>query len=164
MQEPLAYHLTWTCYGQWLQGDARGYVDRQHRTPGEPYPSANLAHYTASANRMSEEPCWLSDPQRCTAEAAVREAASHRSWPIHALNPQPDHVHVVIEARGVTGKRAREALKSWATMQLNRRHGRRLHWWTSGGKVELVLDARHLAQVVEYVMHKQHYPPPEPPA
>jgi hypothetical protein len=106
MQEPLAYHLCWTCYGQWLQGDSRGYVDQKHHTPGEPYPPGNPPLFAASANRMSEPACWLTDPQRLIADAAFREAAAHREWPLHALNVQPDHVHVALEARGVTGKRA----------------------------------------------------------
>ena len=61
MREPLAYHLSWTCYGQWLQGDVRGYVDRQHRTPGEPYAHNQPQFYNASANRMKEPPVWLTE-------------------------------------------------------------------------------------------------------
>lgn len=33
---PLAYLLTFRCYGTWLHGDARGSVDREHNTYGTP--------------------------------------------------------------------------------------------------------------------------------
>jgi hypothetical protein len=37
MPPPLAYFLTWTCYGTWLHGDGRGSVEDEHNLPGEPY-------------------------------------------------------------------------------------------------------------------------------
>jgi REP element-mobilizing transposase RayT len=157
MRAPLAYHLTWTCYGQWLQGDARGYVDKHNRTPGEEYPAANLQYRTASANRMAEATCWLTDDQRRTATAAIAEASLHRGWRLLRVNVQPDHVHLVLSAPDVMGKRAMKALKSWATMQLNAHFARRQHWWTKGGKVEVINDERYLRQAIDYV-GDQPYP------
>ncbi len=34
MDLPLAYFITFHCYGTWLQGDAPGSVDRSHNQPG----------------------------------------------------------------------------------------------------------------------------------
>jgi hypothetical protein len=34
---PLAYLITWTCYGTWLHGDERGAADLDHNIPGTPY-------------------------------------------------------------------------------------------------------------------------------
>ena len=157
MREPLAYHLTWTCYGQWLQGDPRGYVDRQHHAPGEPYPHNNPQYYNASANRMTEPPCWLTDDQRRTVTRAVREAAAHRGWNLLTINAQPDHVHVAIMARGITGKGVIQALKTWATMCLNRSGGGRTHWWTAGGKVETIFNEQKMAEVIDYINHTQRF-------
>jgi hypothetical protein len=36
MSIPLAYFITFTCYGTWLHGDERGSVDDEHNTPGTP--------------------------------------------------------------------------------------------------------------------------------
>jgi hypothetical protein len=66
----LAYHITWTSYGQWLHGDTRGYVDRHNRTPGAPYSHGHADVYNVSANRLEEEPVWLS-------EARLREAIDY---------------------------------------------------------------------------------------
>ena len=157
MREPLAYHLIWTCYGQWLHGDSRGYVDQQHRNVGEPYPANDPRRYNAAANRMAEDPVWLADAQRSRATAAIREVCTHRGWRLITVNVQPDHTHVAVTAAGVTGKVAMERIKSWASMQLNRAFARRSRWWTVGGKVELVLSEAQLSEVVAYI-ENQRFP------
>jgi REP element-mobilizing transposase RayT len=157
MREPLAYHLAWTCYGQWLHGDPRGYVDKRHRNVGEPYPAGDPRLYNAAANRMAGESVWLEDAQRSRATAAIREVCVHRAWPLITVNVQPDHVHVAVRAPGVTGKAAMERIKSWASMQLNLAFARRSRWWTVGGKVELVMSEAELRDVAEYI-ENQRFP------
>ena len=41
MPAPLAYFLTWTCYGIWLHGDERGSVDDEHAILGMPFVAAS---------------------------------------------------------------------------------------------------------------------------
>ena len=158
MREPLAYLITWTCYGQWLRGDRRGYVDRRHRTPGTPYPWNHTDFFNADAVRMRESHCWLTDDQRKVAEAAMRAACEFRGWHLHAVNVQPDHVHLVVKAVGYTGKQARARLKDRATRQLKAAAPGRQKWWTEGGKVDLIFDKRHLKQAIDYVNNRQPFP------
>jgi len=153
----LAYHLTWTCYGQWLHGDARGYVDRHHRTPGTPYEHNHPDRYNAAANRMKAEAVWLSDSQRKIIGRAIREGCRYCRWTLVEQNVQPDHVHVIVEAPSVTGKYARKFLKAWATRRLGAESGGRRRWWTKGGKVEVIRDAIRLQQAVVYV-REQPFP------
>ena len=151
------YHLTWTCYGQWLHGDERGYVDRKHRTPGEPYPEGNLQYYNAASNRMTEAACWLTDDERRIASRALREACDFRGWVLWAVNVQPDHVHVLVEARETSGKRARQVLKDRATRGLEAEGRRRQHWWTEGGKVDVIRRERQLQEVLDYINERQPF-------
>ena len=160
MPEPLAYLLTWTCYGQWLHGDVRGYVNREHRTPGAPFPYDHPGLMSASANRMAESPCRLDDACRRAVEATLHEACARRGWLLSAVNVQPDHVHVVVRAPGRTGKRAMQQLKDRATRCLRSRVPDRRRWWTEGGKVDLIFDERHLAKAIDYVTNGQPVPPP----
>jgi REP element-mobilizing transposase RayT len=153
----LAYHLTWTCYGQWLHGDARGYVDRAHRTPGAPYEHNHPERYNAAATRMKEEAVWLSDSQRKTVARAIREGCRYCGWRLVEQNVQPDHVHVVVEAQGVTGKYTRKFLKAWATRRLGAEGAGRRHRWTKGGKVEVIREAIRLRQAAAYV-REQPFP------
>ena len=151
------YHLTWTCYGQWLPGDDRGWVDVGHRTPGAPYEPADPRFRTAAANRMTETACWLADAQRAAAEEAVEEACTFRGWRLLSVNAQPDHVHVVVDAPEVDGKRVRHVLKDRATRALQGTEECRRHWWTEGGKIERVRDDAHLRNVLAYV-ERQPFP------
>jgi REP element-mobilizing transposase RayT len=161
MPEPLAYHISWTCYGQWLHGDPRGFVDRQHHTPGEPYIYDDPHRRSAAANRLAEPPCWLTEDQRHVTQQAIREACAFRNWELSAVNTQPDHVHVVVRAPGHTGKEVRARLKDRATRALKGANGResgRMHWWTEGGKVELMLDEQRWQQAIDYVNNRQPFP------
>ena len=151
------YHLTWTCYGQWLHGDAHGSVDREHRTPGTPYAPADGRSCNAEANRMTEPACWLTDRQRVVVESALREACEFRGWRLMAVNAQPDHVHVVVEAPETDGKRVRQVLKDRSARALGGADAGRRHWWTEGGKVDRIRSTTHLRQAVEYVEGKQHF-------
>jgi len=154
----LAYHLTWTCYGQWLPGDVRGYVDRNHRVPGSPYADGDPHRRNAAANALREPACWLEPPQRRLAAEGIREACRKQSWRLLALNVQPDHVHILVDAQNVGGRHAIRVLKAFATRRLRKVFPARRRWWTKGGKVEPVLTERHLAQVTRYIEH-QPYPP-----
>ena len=161
--EPVvAYHITWTCYGQWLHGDARGYVDRFHRERGTPYPAGHGDFYNAAANRLEEQPVWLTDAQRLDAQDALREACAFRGWVLRAANVQPDHVHVVVQAPGIFGKEVRRILKNRATVCLNERHGRRKHWWTGEGKVQRLHGQAELREAVAYVLDEQPFRRLEP--
>jgi len=151
----VAYHITWTCYGQWLPGDERGYVDREHRTPGTPYAEWDPRAVSAAANAMREAPCWLGDPERRLAAEGIRSACAKQRWGLLALNVQPDHVHALVEAQGVTGKHAMRVLKAFATRELRAASPSGRQWWTKGGKVELVQNGTHIATVARYVAHQR---------
>ena len=60
---PLAYFITFTCYGSWLHGDERGSVDRDDNVPGTPVllPDPVLQAYEVDLLR---EPPYLLDPAR----------------------------------------------------------------------------------------------------
>jgi len=158
MREPLAYHITWTCYGQWLHGDRRGFVDRHHHTPGEPYPYDDPHRHNAAANRLVETPCTLTDVQRRVTQDAIGEACTFRQWELSAVNAQPDHVHVVVLAPGHTGKQVRTRLKDRASRALNDTDANRTRWWTEGGKTEPIRDEQRLKQAIRYVNERQPFP------
>jgi REP element-mobilizing transposase RayT len=149
------YHITWTCYGQWLHGDTRGYIDSEHRTPGTPYEHNDPMRFNAAAVRMSDPACWLTDDQRRTTEAAIAEACTFRGWRLWTVNAQPDHVHVVVDAPEIDGKRVRHVLKDRATRALRGTQAAREHWWTEGGKIDRIASLRYLRAAVDYVNYKQ---------
>jgi REP element-mobilizing transposase RayT len=109
----------------------------------------------AAAVRMGDSACWLADKQRVAAQAAIAEACSFRGWRLWAVNAQPDHVHVVVDAPGTDGKRVRHVLKDRATRALQESSPGRRHWWTEGGKIDRITSLRYLRAAIIYVNDKQ---------
>ena len=91
------YFMTWTTYGTWLPGDARGsFVDDRLLGPG---PSRAKPGLERSARALlRHEPVVLGDAARAAVERAIRQHASFRGWELEALNVRTNHVHLVVRA------------------------------------------------------------------
>lgn len=118
MREPLAFFLTWTCYGAWLHGDARGCVDRSHRTPGTAFAAPSPARRAGVRRQMKGDAFTLSPAARRVVDAAIRRHCAHRDWWLGAANVRSNHVHCVVASPGVRPERVVQELKSWATRDL----------------------------------------------
>ena len=70
--EPIAYFITWTCYGTWLPGDERG----SWRKGGEWQPANELFREMA-AEEMKETPFILSLDDRDIVEQTVAKHWRH---------------------------------------------------------------------------------------
>src|SRR3990167_6381427 len=53
---PLAYLITFTCFGTRLHGDESGSVDRNHNVPGTPFLPPDKTRLLAEEQRMKHEP------------------------------------------------------------------------------------------------------------
>jgi REP element-mobilizing transposase RayT len=151
--EPLAYFLTWTCYGTWLPGDERGWVDKHDAGPNTPYKPPDPLRRACAAAHMDEPPVIFSLQKRMLVDTAIRETCTYRGWFIHRLSVRSNHVHVVVTAPHTTPESAMQALKANATQALNGL-GRRKHWWTDGGSKRYLNDERSLRSAIEYVANQ----------
>ena len=61
----IAYMLTWTAYGTWLQGDKRGYVK-----DGKTH-AANPGLYNSNRMALKQSPVRLSEKQRNLVKAQI---------------------------------------------------------------------------------------------
>jgi hypothetical protein len=156
--EPLAYFLTWTCYGSWLPGDGRGWVEK----PGEfrpPDPDLEAA----ARRTMTEPPVRLDMEQRGLVERTIADHCRIRGWHLHAVNCRTQHVHVVVTAAGQPPDVVMDQFKAWCTRRL-KEHARgvgpvRLKWWTQGGSKRCLNDDESLAEATRYVLDCQDGPP-----
>jgi REP element-mobilizing transposase RayT len=149
MGDLLGYLLTWTCYGTWLPGDARGWVNR-HRTHGEkadlPQPAlAEHAHGT-----LDEPPLVLSDRMRFPVDQAIRTTSDQLAWDIHALQVRTNHVHVVVTAAGIAPTKVMGILKVASTRALRPVSGRQ-RYWTASGSMRHLRSSESLSKAIEYV-------------
>lgn len=155
--DPIAFFLTWTTYGTWLPGDARGWVEYRH---GFQLPDPILE--LENAIRMTEDACVLLPHQRERVNQQIAETCEHKKWLLHAVNCRSNHVHVVLSSPA-SPKTIREQLKAWCTRRLNEQqaelaipeHERRSHWWTERGSIRWIFDESDLIAAIEYVLFQQ---------
>ena len=150
MAAPLAYLITWTTYGSWLPGDARGWVEAGRFEIRAP----DAARREESQHRMRDAEVTLDPAQRAVVEATVKAHCSFRGWRLHAVNARTDHVHVVVTAE-IGPEGAMNQFKSWCSRRLNERWPGRKRWWTYHGSTKWIWDDAYFAEAVDYVTNRQ---------
>jgi REP element-mobilizing transposase RayT len=151
MNDPLAYLLTWTCYGTWLPGDARGWVDG---VTHEACPSAAPEREQQARQLMVEEAVTLNEAERELVAATIRDHCKVRGWSLHAVNVRTNHVHVVVGLSAAPDKALRE-LKAWSTRRLKGASPGRERWWTEGGSKRYLWKEESVAAAIAYVVEQQ---------
>jgi REP element-mobilizing transposase RayT len=146
--EPLAYFITWTVYGTFLQGDIRGW---RRRRSGQQLPQPKLADWH---NKRLNHPIMLLDEfHKLAIENEIQRLAKFRQWHVWTCRCQHNHVHVVVTATEHNGDIVRDQMKANCTRVL------RESWlqfvdrpvWTKGGDWECINSEDDLEQVVLYV-------------
>jgi REP element-mobilizing transposase RayT len=155
MGEPVAYLLTWTTYGTWLPGDARGWVD-PHRRHGEVVEPPDNYREARARERMTEDAVVLGAPVRDAVEKAIRATCAYKGWSVHALEVRSNHVHAVVSAIGVPPGEVMRMLKSYASRALNALQPMRPreHWWTRDGSKRYLNTEESLHAAVRYVQNQ----------
>lgn len=150
----LAYFLTWTTYGTWLPGDARGSVTGDNR-PGAPYAPPDAQARASAIERMRCPPIVFSREQRDLVDGAIREHVRFRGWHLHALSVRTNHVHAVLTS-GAAPEDCMGKLKSRASRVL-RESGvssdQRI--WTTHGSTRYLDTEASVAGAVRYVLEGQ---------
>ncbi len=156
-EDPIAYFITWTCYGTWLPGDGRSWT-KWHK--GDQIPQPLLADWCRE--QMTEKPVYLTDQQRTIVNAVIAEHCQIRCWHLHAVNCRSNHYHVVVTATGYEGEQVRDQFKSWGKRRLKEHQCRtdasdplREHWWTRKGSVRYIFDDESLQTAICYTLDAQ---------
>jgi len=114
---PLAYLITFRCYGTWLHGDVRGSVDYAHNIYGTPFLATDDKRKEEEQRRLKQLPVRLDEAHRIVVDKAVREVCCHRGWTLLAINVRTNHVHVVVSA-GCESKKVLNDFKVYATRRM----------------------------------------------
>ncbi|MFO0939671.1 MAG: hypothetical protein U0930_02775 [Pirellulales bacterium] len=157
--DPLAYFITWTCYGTWLPGDNRGGFKWKK---GQQIPQPLLVDWVRE--ELLEPPVFLDEAQRQVVENTIVDHCQRRQWHLHAKNCRTNHCHVVVTAKDRAGIEVRDQLKSWCKRKLKELQWTmagvellrlREHWWTKKGCVRLLFDNESLEAAVIYTLEAQ---------
>jgi REP element-mobilizing transposase RayT len=150
--DPLAYFITWSCYGTWLHGDEGGSVDRAHNVPGTPYLDPDPARYRRESQRSRQGAFTLDDSARRIVHDSILAHCHHRAWELKALNVRTNHVHVVVDGPA-SPERAMLEFKAWATRRLREagRIPRNRRAWTDHGSTRYLWKPEDVAEAIHYV-------------
>jgi REP element-mobilizing transposase RayT len=157
------WFLTWTTYGTWLPGDARGFVspkfdgpipERRNNEPGRSYDTGSRKLRRLAQSKLVGSPILLTCEQARVIRQQFEETAQHRGWRILAGAIMANHVHLVI---GVAGdpdpKDLLRDFKSYASRALNGQFPRPESdtWWTERGSKRKVKGWENLETLLRYV-------------
>ena len=156
---PLAYLLTFSCYGTRLHGDKSGSVDHAHNIPGTPPLSPNMQRVQAEQKRMREPAYEMDAQRRDIALRAIQEVCGYRGWSLLAAHVRSNHVHVVVHAL-VQPECVMNDLKSYASRRLNecgldtplRKR------WTRHGSTRYLWQPEQVEAAIRYVVYEQGKP------
>lgn len=164
------WFLTWTTYGTWLPGDARGFVGpvpgpdgrtEIHNIPGTPYDADMPVLKQAARERLKCPPIFLNLDKARELLSQFRETTDCRGWKLLAAAIMVNHVHIVVGVRGDPDPaRILGDYKSYGSRRLNRRWTKPASgtWWTESGSKRKLGDERSLLGAVDYVLHRQENP------
>src|SRR5207247_349334 len=115
---PGAYFLTWSAYGTWLPGDARGSVDDSHNGFGTPPAPPDEQREGIALDVMRFPPMHLNAAVRDVVERTILDHCGVKKWALLALNVRTNHVHAVVDCGSVNPDVALEQFKAWCTRRL----------------------------------------------
>jgi REP element-mobilizing transposase RayT len=157
--EPLAYFITFSCYGTWLHGDQRGSVDDDHNRPDTPFIRPEAGLFNDRRQSLKLPPYYLDGPRREVVLQAIQEIAERKQWEILAVHVRTNHVHIVVRAHAPI-ERVMNDFKTSASRRLKKAFPdevARSRWTRHGSTIYLWSDAQ-VVDKVDYVLNRQGEP------
>lgn len=156
---PLAYLLTFSCYGARLHGDVAGSVDRAHNIPGTPYLPPDMSQVQRERYRMQGVPYVMDERRRSLVLSTLRSVCTYRRWALLAAHVRSNHVHVVVHA-AAPSEPIMNDLKAYATRRLNAEgiDAPQCRRWARHGSMRYLWKPEEVEAAVQYVVHDQGEP------
>ena len=155
--QPLAFLITFRCYGSWLHGDERGSVDRRkYNVYGTPDMPANTKLLEDERVELKNPTVVLNRAQRNFVELAIREVCEHRTYVLYAVNVRTNHVHCVVTAP-CKPEHVMDSFKAYATRRLRETNllGRDIKPWARHGSTVYLWTEEQVQQAIDYVINGQ---------
>jgi REP element-mobilizing transposase RayT len=159
VSEPLAYFITFTCYGSWLHGEEPGSVDRNHNEVGTSFLPPNPDHKEARRELMDQPPYHLDAARRQIVMKSIKDVCTHRGWRLLAGHVRSNHVHCVVRA-ALKPERILNDFKAYASRALNaakQDHTERKRW-TRHGSTRYLWTEEEVAAKIHYTVYEQGEP------
>ena len=156
---PLAYLLTFSCYGTRLHGDESGSVDRNHNIPGTPPLSPNMPRVHTEQKRMRGPAYEMDAHRRDITLRSIQEVCVYRGWSLMAAHVRSNHVHVIVHAL-VQPEFVLNDLKAYASRRLNEcgLDAPLQKRWTRHGSTRYLWKPEQVEAAIQYVVYEQGKP------
>ena len=156
---PLAYLITFRCYGTWLHGDKRGSHRRNSRSlTGVSHIRPRPGLESAERQQLKHAPIKLNKKQRTIVEQAVRDVCKHRRYRLRAVNVRTNHAHSVVSALSQP-EPILDTFKAYSTRALRAAAllPPKLKPWARHGSTIYLWKERDVEKAVEYVLLGQDH-------
>jgi len=156
---PIAYFLTFTCYGTHLHGDEKGSVNSEHNVYDTPFLPPDEHVQRKNREQMKQEPYEMDQKRRRLVRNTIREVCEHRNGLLIALHVRPTHVHSVVHSTRNPDQLLKD-FKAYASRRLNNNgvdHPDRIRW-THGGSKQYLYRIDSVQSALRYTVHKQGDP------
>jgi len=156
---PIAYFITFTCYGTWLHGEKSMSVDRFTNLPGTNFLSFNSKRLHLVKKSMPESPYFLDELRRKIVLQAIEDVCIHRQWELLAAHVRSNHVHLVIHAI-LPPEQIMNTIKAYASRHLNKAKldDSRVRRWTNHGSTRYLWKETEVEATIQYVVYEQGLP------
>jgi hypothetical protein len=144
MERVIAYMVTFTTYGTWLQGDKRGYVKDGQTLEG------NERLLNANKTAMRQKTVRLTQRQKEIVKQAILNEAQELKQKIFAILVWSTHIHIVAENIDETVGKVTGRYKAEATKAL-REAGFEGKVWTKGFDKRFCFNEEELRARIEYL-------------
>jgi len=154
---PLAYLITFRCYGTWLHGEERGSIDRRnYHKYGTPDMPANKKLLNDERSELKGKAVRLDKNQRQVIESAIREVCEHRAYLLHAVNVRTNHVHSVVGA-SCKPEHVMDSFKAYATRKLREADllCQDVKFWARHGSTPYLWTEEEVQRAIDYVVNGQ---------
>jgi len=154
---PIAYLITFRCYGTWLPGEDRGTIDRVHNRYKTPYGKPDEPKLKRSLRRLKSAPFKLDGNARRVVETSIGNVCKHKKWALHAINVRTNHIHTVVSIGIENPSKALNSFKSYSTRNLKEdKIWKNSHSpWARRGSKRFIWNEQHLEVAIDYVVNGQ---------
>lgn len=155
----LAYFITFTTYGTWLPGSAKGKgsVDQEHNEYGTPFVKPDPRRERWAREAMSQPEYVMSPPERQIVCDAFVELCKERNWNLLAAHVRSNHVHIVVSAEVNDPDRLMSDLKGRASRNLTLAgfDSNERKRWTRHGSTRHLHDPETVEERIHYTLNLQ---------
>lgn len=154
---PLAYLITFRCYGTWLHGDERGSIDKFNNKYETPFLPPNQEWLKFNRSSLKHKPVELDTERRRAIEKAVCETCEKRNQELLAINVRTNHIHSVVNTGKRNPNQVLTAFKANATREM--RTGKCWNFehspWAEKGSKRWLWNEKSVETAIDYVINGQ---------